>query len=148
MTYKRLKGSQNLRLRLLLATLSATPVLIEDIRADETIPGLRPHEISFLRLLERISDDCLIEINETGKFSIIHIYFISVYQYVSSGKGGCVWLGRGYVHLNQHRIGVMIRGVKSSNFWFFNFFFLLELLEFLFSNSGRMLINRVSFYGV
>ncbi|OAY51976.1 probable RNA 3'-terminal phosphate cyclase-like protein [Manihot esculenta] len=66
MTYKRLKGSQNLRLRLLLATLSATPVLIEDIRADETIPGLRPHEISFLRLLERISDDCLIEINETG----------------------------------------------------------------------------------
>ncbi|KAF2302590.1 hypothetical protein GH714_038692 [Hevea brasiliensis] len=65
-TYKRFKGSQNLRLRLLLATLSATPVLIEDIRADETLPGLRPHEISFLRLLERVSDDCLIEINETG----------------------------------------------------------------------------------
>ncbi|XP_065854635.1 probable RNA 3'-terminal phosphate cyclase-like protein [Euphorbia lathyris] len=65
-SYKRLKGSQNLRQRLLLATLSATPLLIEDIRAEWTVPGLRPHEISFLRLLERISDDCLIEINETG----------------------------------------------------------------------------------
>ncbi|KDP27601.1 hypothetical protein JCGZ_19606 [Jatropha curcas] len=65
-SYKRLKGSQNLRQRLLLATLSATPVLIEDIRAEDTLPGLRPYEVSFLRLLERISDDCVIEINETG----------------------------------------------------------------------------------
>ncbi|KAJ8749925.1 hypothetical protein K2173_013840 [Erythroxylum novogranatense] len=64
--YRRLKGSQNFRLRLLLATLSSTPVIIEDIRADDTLPGLRPHEISLLRLLEKVSDDCLIEINETG----------------------------------------------------------------------------------
>ena len=62
----KLKGSQNLRLRLLLSTLSSTPILIEDIRADATWPGLRPHEVSFLRLLEKISDDCLVEINETG----------------------------------------------------------------------------------
>ncbi|KAJ7948066.1 RNA 3'-terminal phosphate cyclase-like protein [Quillaja saponaria] len=65
-TYKRLKGSQNLRQRLLLATLSSTPVLIEDIRADETWPGLRKHEVSLLRLLEKICDDCAVEINETG----------------------------------------------------------------------------------
>ncbi|EEF28234.1 RNA 3' terminal phosphate cyclase, putative [Ricinus communis] len=65
-SYKRLKGSQNLRQRLVLSTLSATPLLIEDIRADDTLPGLRSHEVSFLRLLERISDDCHIEINETG----------------------------------------------------------------------------------
>ncbi|KAK2966940.1 hypothetical protein RJ640_002125 [Escallonia rubra] len=64
--YMRLKGSQNLRQRLLLSTLSATPVMIEDIRADATWPGLRPHEVSFLRLLETISDDCSVEINETG----------------------------------------------------------------------------------
>uniref|UniRef100_A0A2P2K6G0 Uncharacterized protein MANES_04G047600 n=3 Tax=Rhizophora mucronata TaxID=61149 RepID=A0A2P2K6G0_RHIMU len=63
---RRLKGSQNLRQRLLLATLSSTPVLIEDIRADNTLPGLCPHEVSLLRLLEKVSDDCLIEINETG----------------------------------------------------------------------------------
>ncbi|OMO96266.1 RNA 3'-terminal phosphate cyclase [Corchorus capsularis] len=65
-TYKKLKGSQNMRQRLLLATLNSTPILIEDIHADETLPGLRPHEISFLRLLEKLTDDCHIEINETG----------------------------------------------------------------------------------
>ncbi|KAJ7981241.1 RNA 3'-terminal phosphate cyclase-like protein [Quillaja saponaria] len=65
-TYKRIKGSQNLRQRLLLATLSSTPVLIEDIRADETWPGLQKHEVSLLRLIEKICDDCVVEINETG----------------------------------------------------------------------------------
>ncbi|GAB2233860.1 hypothetical protein Droror1_Dr00003091 [Drosera rotundifolia] len=64
--YKRLNGSKNFRLRLLLSTLSSTPVIIESIRDDETLPGLRPHEISFLRLLEKVSDDCVVEINETG----------------------------------------------------------------------------------
>ena len=65
-TYKRLKGSQNMRLRLLLATLKSTPIIIEDIHDDDTLPGLRPHEISLLRLFEKVTDDCLIEINETG----------------------------------------------------------------------------------
>ncbi|XP_059640025.1 probable RNA 3'-terminal phosphate cyclase-like protein [Cornus florida] len=64
--YMRLKGSQNLRQRLLLSTLSSTPILIEDIRDDDTWPGLRAHEVSFLRLLEKICDDCVVEINETG----------------------------------------------------------------------------------
>ncbi|KAL6960710.1 hypothetical protein U1Q18_038473 [Sarracenia purpurea var. burkii] len=65
-SFLRLKGSKNLRHRLLLSTLVSTPVLIEDIHADETWPGLRPHEVSFLRLLEKICDDCVVEINETG----------------------------------------------------------------------------------
>ncbi|KAM7529042.1 hypothetical protein LguiB_032452 [Lonicera macranthoides] len=65
-SYLRVKGSQNLRQRLLLSTLSTTPILIDDIRADATWPGLRPHEVSFLRLLELICDDCVVEINETG----------------------------------------------------------------------------------
>ncbi|KAL3629313.1 hypothetical protein CASFOL_026535 [Castilleja foliolosa] len=57
--YVRLKGSQNLRLRLLLSTLSSTPILIDDIRSDATWPGLRHHEVCFLRLLKKVSDDCL-----------------------------------------------------------------------------------------
>ncbi|GAB4842281.1 hypothetical protein Ancab_012250 [Ancistrocladus abbreviatus] len=64
--YMKLKGSKNLRLRLLLSTLSSTPVLIEDIRADDMLPGLRSHEVSLLRLMEKICDDCVVEINETG----------------------------------------------------------------------------------
>ncbi|TQD98437.1 hypothetical protein C1H46_016038 [Malus baccata] len=65
-SYKKLTGSQNLRQRLVLAALASTPVLMEDIRAEETWHGLRPHEVSFLRLLEKVSDDCVVEINETG----------------------------------------------------------------------------------
>ncbi|CAA7405855.1 unnamed protein product [Spirodela intermedia] len=64
--YKRLKGGQQFRQRLVLATLSSTPILIEDIRSDDISPGLRPHEVSLLRLVERISDDCTVEINDTG----------------------------------------------------------------------------------
>jgi RNA 3'-terminal phosphate cyclase-like protein len=62
----RLKGSQHFRQRLLLSTLSTTPIIIDDIRTDATWPGLRPYEINFLRLLELICDDCVVEINETG----------------------------------------------------------------------------------
>ncbi|KAL8465698.1 hypothetical protein ACS0TY_034972 [Phlomoides rotata] len=65
-SYMRLKGSNNLRLRLLLSTLSSTPILVEDIRVDSTWPGLRPHEVSFLRLFEKVCDDYTVEINETG----------------------------------------------------------------------------------
>ncbi|KAL8160146.1 hypothetical protein V2J09_001683 [Rumex salicifolius] len=64
--YMRLRGSQNLRLRLLLSTLSSKPILIEEIRTNGNWPGLCPHEISFLRLFEKICDDCVVKINHTG----------------------------------------------------------------------------------
>ncbi|PIA62506.1 hypothetical protein AQUCO_00200489v1 [Aquilegia coerulea] len=65
-SFMRLKGSQHLRQRLVLATLSSTPILIDDIRHEETWPGLRPYEVSLLRLIEKLTDDCIVEINETG----------------------------------------------------------------------------------
>ncbi|KAI3981237.1 hypothetical protein MKX01_041376 [Papaver californicum] len=64
--YMKLKGSRQFRQRLVLSTLSGTPILIEEIRADETWPGLRPHEIKLLRLIEEISDGSAVELNETG----------------------------------------------------------------------------------
>lgn len=80
-SYMKLKGSQNLRLRLLLATLSSKSIVIEDIRSEATWPGLRPHEVSFLRLLEKICDDCVVEINETGKnYSAPHHTIFCVYR--------------------------------------------------------------------
>ncbi|CAN8252536.1 unnamed protein product [Cochlearia groenlandica] len=65
-TYKRLKGSQSFRQRLLLSTLSSTPIIIDEIRANDMIPGLLPHEINLLRLFETVSDDCSVFINVTG----------------------------------------------------------------------------------
>ena len=39
---------------------------IEDIQAEHTLPGLHPHEISFLRSLEKLCDDCSAIINKTS----------------------------------------------------------------------------------
>lgn len=61
-----LRGAQHFRQRLVLSTLSGNAVRIEDIRADDTSPGLRNYEVSFLRLMEKVSDGCVVEINETG----------------------------------------------------------------------------------
>jgi RNA 3'-terminal phosphate cyclase-like protein len=62
----RFKGSEHFRQRLLLSTLSGKPVRIDDIRAQDQSPGLRDYEASLLRLLEKVTNGCIIEINETG----------------------------------------------------------------------------------
>lgn len=62
----RFKGSRHFRQRLLLSTLSQRSIIIEDIRSDESPPGLKSFEISLLRLIEKISDDGRVVINETG----------------------------------------------------------------------------------
>ncbi|CAN1831947.1 Probable RNA 3'-terminal phosphate cyclase-like protein, partial [Linum perenne] len=64
--YKRLKGAQNLRQRLLLSTLSGTPIFVDGIRDGDKFPGLRKHEISLIRLFDTITDDCFVEINDTA----------------------------------------------------------------------------------
>lgn len=62
----RYEGCGHFRHRLALSTLSGRPLVITRIRADDEEPGLRDFEGSFLRLLERITNGCQIEINETG----------------------------------------------------------------------------------
>lgn len=63
------RGCQCFRLRLLLATLSGRSIRIDDIRAGDESPGLRDFEASFLRLLEKLTNGCVVEINETGAYS-------------------------------------------------------------------------------
>ncbi|PNH12636.1 putative RNA 3'-terminal phosphate cyclase-like protein [Tetrabaena socialis] len=63
----RFKGCQHFRQRLVCSTLSGRPIRIDDIRAaDPESPGLRDFEASFLRLLEKLTNGCAVEINETG----------------------------------------------------------------------------------
>ena len=50
----------------MLATLTSTGVTIDDIRSGDAAPGLRPYEVSLLRLLDKISDRHTIDLNETG----------------------------------------------------------------------------------
>jgi len=83
--YKKLKGSQSFRQRLLLSTLSSTPITIEDIRPNQTYPGLAKHEISLLRLFDTVSDGCTVEIYETGNLFflclLLFFFFYSNYNY-------------------------------------------------------------------
>jgi RNA 3'-terminal phosphate cyclase-like protein len=62
----RFQGSENFRQRLVYATLAGKPIRIDDIRAQDQNPGLREYEASLLRLIEKITNGCVIEINETG----------------------------------------------------------------------------------
>jgi RNA 3'-terminal phosphate cyclase-like protein len=62
----RFKGAEHFRQRLVLSTLSGRPIRIDDIRAADQAPGLRDHEASLLRLLEKLCDGVVVEINETG----------------------------------------------------------------------------------
>ncbi|XP_001604756.1 probable RNA 3'-terminal phosphate cyclase-like protein [Nasonia vitripennis] len=60
------EGCNYLRYRLILSTLSGKPVKITDIRTADDDPGLRECEISFVRLLDKITNGSRIELNETG----------------------------------------------------------------------------------
>lgn len=60
------QGSQNFRLRIILSVLSGKPIKIEKIRSDDLNPGLKDFEVSFLRLVEAVTNGSSIEISYTG----------------------------------------------------------------------------------
>lgn len=63
----RFEGAEWFRYRLLYATLSGKAIRIDGIRASSERPGLRDYEASFLRLLEKVTNGCAVEINQTGE---------------------------------------------------------------------------------
>lgn len=65
-TMLKFKGSQFFRQRIVYATLAGKSIRIDSIREDSENPGLQDYEANFLRLLERITNGCNVEINETG----------------------------------------------------------------------------------
>lgn len=62
----------HLRHRLVLSLLSRRPIRIDAIRPAAESPGLAPYEISFLRLLERITEGSRVEISYTGTSLLFH----------------------------------------------------------------------------
>lgn len=61
-----LRGAEDFRIRLVMATLCGRAVKISGIRSDDLEPGLRDYEVSFLRLLEAVTNGSVIEISYTG----------------------------------------------------------------------------------
>ncbi|CCC69785.1 hypothetical protein NCAS_0D02040 [Naumovozyma castellii] len=64
--YITFQGSQNFRLRIILSTLSGKSIKIEKIRSTDLNPGLKDYEVSFLRLMESVTNGSVIEISYTG----------------------------------------------------------------------------------
>ena len=52
--------------RLVCSTLSGRSIRFEDIRKEDARPGLREEEIVLLRLIESLSNGCLVELHATG----------------------------------------------------------------------------------
>lgn len=60
------KGSSYFRQRLLLSVLSGKPIRITEIRSLDHKPGLQEYEVNFIRLLDKVTNGTLIQLNETG----------------------------------------------------------------------------------
>lgn len=60
------KGSSYFRQRLILSVLSSKPVKITEIRSLHDEPGLQEFEVNFIRLLDKITNGTIIQLNETG----------------------------------------------------------------------------------
>lgn len=71
--YLRFTGHRSFAHRLVLSTLTGRPVHISKIRSTSpTNPGLAPHEISFLRLLEGVTNGSSMQISYTGATMTYH----------------------------------------------------------------------------
>lgn len=65
--FLRFTGHRAFTQRLVLATLTGRPVHISKIRSSSpTQPGLAPHEVSFLRLLETVTNGSVIDVSYSG----------------------------------------------------------------------------------
>jgi len=60
------EGSNYLRQRLVLATLTGRAIKINKIRARDDDPGLHEREAGFIRLIDKLTNGSKIEVNETG----------------------------------------------------------------------------------
>lgn len=62
----RLKGHQNFRYRIMKSILASRAIHITEIRSNSENPGIKDFEVSFLRLVERLTNGTLVEISYTG----------------------------------------------------------------------------------
>ncbi|TFK30198.1 18S rRNA biogenesis protein [Coprinopsis marcescibilis] len=64
-------GHEHFRSRVVLSILSGRHVKIDRIRSEDKNPGLRDFEVSFLRLVEKVTNGTIIEISVTGSAILV-----------------------------------------------------------------------------
>ena len=78
-------GHANFRHRLVLSLLSRRPVRFDEIRSEEDEPGIKDFEVSFLRLMERISNGSVVEISYTGQQAADFDFLQEIYRLCIAG---------------------------------------------------------------
>ncbi|QLG74392.1 hypothetical protein HG535_0G02750 [Zygotorulaspora mrakii] len=114
------EGSRNFRLRIVLATLSGKAIKIVKIRSSDLNPGLRDHEVSFLRLIESVTNGSNIEISYTGTTIIYRPGIIiggSVTHNCSKDRpvGYFVEPLLYLAPFSKKKFSIMLRGITSSH---------------------------------
>ena len=64
--FQKLNGSNYFRYKIAYSLLMNKKVEITNIRADDINPGLSQSEISFLHLIEKITNGTIVDISKTG----------------------------------------------------------------------------------
>ncbi len=64
--FEKIKGSNYFRNKIAYSLLLNKPIEIYDIRSNDINPGLSESEISFLKLIEKITNGSIVEISKTG----------------------------------------------------------------------------------
>lgn len=66
MSLVQFEGSNCLRQRLILSTVTSRPISIKNIRSSGEEPGLNESEVTLLKLLEKVSNGMTVEVDESG----------------------------------------------------------------------------------
>ena len=66
MSLVQLEGSNCLRQRLILSTVTSRPIFIKNIRSSGEEPGLHDSEVTLLKLFEKLSNGLTVDVDESG----------------------------------------------------------------------------------
>ncbi|QEU60075.1 Rcl1 [Kluyveromyces lactis] len=118
--YVTFEGSRNFRLRVVMATLSGKAIKIEKIRSDDLNPGLKDYEVSFLRLMEAVTNGSSIEISYTGTTVIFRPGIITGGSYThqcpnSKPVGYFVEPMLYLAPFSKKKFSILFRGITSSH---------------------------------
>ncbi|RMZ75465.1 hypothetical protein DV738_g5446, partial [Chaetothyriales sp. CBS 135597] len=151
----RFTGHQALTSRLVLSTLLGRPIHISGIRPKSpTNPGLQPHEISFLRLLEAVTNGSHIEISYTGTILLVDgrnerglAYFllpICLLAPFSKAKFNIVFTGEGVITSSVDKYGdISVDAVRTAVLPLYQKFGIerdieLRIVQLLFGHQVRL----------
>ncbi|SCU81737.1 LAMI_0B07470g1_1 [Lachancea mirantina] len=118
--YVVLQGARNFRLRIVLSTLSGRPIKVEKIRSEDLNPGLRDHEVSFLRLMEAMTNGSSIEISYTGTTVIYRPGIITGGSYTHNCPAGkpVGYFVEPMLYLapfSKKKFSILFRGITASH---------------------------------